>query len=79
MAYTLIHHPTDHQEARIMVRVDGIGGQFNLSHPHPCWIGDLKVIEVWCQQLLQCLCIWTSPKAHGIPNMADDIGRLEPT
>ena len=73
------HHPIGHPEAGIMAIGDGTGGQFNPSHPHPCQIRDSKVIEVRCWQLLQCPHSWTGLKTHGIPNMADDVGRPEPT
>ena len=76
-AYTLSHHPIGYPEAGIVVNSNGTGGQFDPSHPHQT--GDSKAIEVWCQQLLQCPCSQTGLKAHSVPNMADDVGRPEPT
>ena len=63
-AYTLSHHSIDHPEAGIVVRGDRIGGQFDLGHPHPCQIRDLKVIEVQCWQHLQFLCSQTEGSQH---------------
>ena len=62
-----------------MICVEGIRGYYNLSHPHLHRIVDLKVIAVQCQQHHWYHHSQTGGKASGIPAMAGDIGRQEPT
>ena len=48
LVLTIAHCPTGHKEARIMVGIKGIRGQYNPIHPLLHWIMDSKVIGVQC-------------------------------
>ena len=66
------------QEARTTIDIEETRGYHHLSpHCHP-WIVGSKVIGVHYYQPHQCHPCQTGPKAPGIFNEVDDLGRLEP-
>ena len=76
---TINHHCIGIPEARTAIDIEEITSYHHLSYPRLPWIVGSKVIEFWCQQPHQCCHCQTGWKAPGIPNVVDDVGRLEPT
>ena len=76
---TISHHSAGHKVAQIVIGIKGIRDQYNPSHPHLHWIMDLKAIGVQCQQPHWYHQSQTGQKAPSISNVADDVGRLDPT
>ena len=75
---TISYCPTSLHKAGITVDVEEIRG-YHLSSPCLPWIMGSKVIGVWCGQPRQCHHCQTGQKAPGIPDMENDVERLEPT
>ena len=76
---TINYCPASLQEAGTTIDIEKIRGYHHLSHPHLPQIMGSKVKGVQCQWPNQCYHCQTGQKAPNVPDVVDNVGRLEPT